>query len=111
MRRLGFTRRAGAGGAWVTLLWYAPVAAYLMLASVYARRAPMLKAVLPPLVLALAENIVLGTSDVLHLVWSRLTWISDPAAALASMQLWLGLVLTAVLLVAVTRLRRYRDET
>jgi ABC-2 type transport system permease protein len=93
----------------LTLVWYAPMAAYLMLASVYARRTPMLIAVLPPLALGLGEKLLFGTSYVLHFVVERLA----PATTddLTSPGLWLGVVATAGLLLVVIRLRRYRDDT
>lgn len=95
----------------VTLLWYAPLAAYLMLGSVYARRAPMLTVLLPPLVLALGERLVFGTSHIGAFLFRRMAPVTDVGAALSSLQLWLGLVATALLLVAVIRLRRFRDDT
>ena len=43
------------------LLWYAPYAAYLMLASAWARRWPSAWAIIPPLLLALFEYMIFGT--------------------------------------------------
>ena len=93
----------------LSLIWYAPLAAYLMLASVLSRRATMLTAVLPPLVLALAERLVLDTqylgTFLLHrLAPAGLSDVTEP-------QLWLGLPVAAALLFLVVRLRRYRDDT
>ena len=48
-------------GLLAALLWYAPYAAYLMLASAWARHLPSAWAFLPPLVLALFEYMVFGT--------------------------------------------------
>ncbi len=48
-------------GHTVLLLWYAPYAAYLMLASVWARRSPYAWAFVPPVLLAMFENILFGT--------------------------------------------------
>jgi ABC-2 type transport system permease protein len=94
----------------VSLLWYAPIAAWAMLASVVATRAPVMFAVLPVLV-AVCENIVLRT----HYVWSflgrRLAPVSAWQEGIQRPDLWLGLVVAAVLLYAVIRLRRYRDDT
>lgn len=53
-------------------LWYAPVIAYLMLVSSFARRNPFLWAVLPPLLLAVFERIAFGTHHLGHLFGSRL---------------------------------------
>lgn len=66
------------GGAAVALvaslaamLWYAPLVAYLMLVSAWARRAPFLWAVLPPIAAAVLESIIMRTSYVGDLVASR----------------------------------------
>jgi ABC-2 type transport system permease protein len=48
-------------GLLAALLWYAPYAAYLMLASAWARHLPSAWAFLPPVVLALLEYLVFGT--------------------------------------------------
>ena len=53
------------------MLWYAPLVAYLMLVSAWARRAPFLWAVLPPIAAAVLESIVMRTSYVSDLVASR----------------------------------------
>ena len=49
-------------------LWYAPIYAWFILVSAWARRTPYLWAIAPPLLLGLVERIVLGT----HAVWSWL---------------------------------------
>lgn len=49
-------------GLVAALLWYAPYAAYLMLASAWARRAVYAWAFIPPVLLALLERMLLGTS-------------------------------------------------
>ncbi|HTW75390.1 MAG TPA: hypothetical protein VMD56_10780 [Steroidobacteraceae bacterium] len=49
-------------GLTVLLLWYAPYAAYLMLASAWARRSPYAWAFVPPVLLAMCENMVFGTN-------------------------------------------------
>jgi ABC-2 type transport system permease protein len=43
------------------LLWYAPYAAYLMLASAWARRWPSAWAIIPPILLGLFEYMIFGT--------------------------------------------------
>jgi ABC-2 type transport system permease protein len=95
----------------LVLLWYAPLAAYLMLASVVARKVPMLTAVLPPLVLAVAERLVLGTSEVTRFLIGRLAVGPMDGRPLTTPGLWLGLVATAGMLLLAIRLRRYRDDT
>jgi ABC-2 type transport system permease protein len=94
----------------VSILWYAPLTAWLMLASVSAKRSPWLIAALVPLALMLAEATLTQTHYVPDFLGDRLR----PAAGLATLQrpaLWLGLVAAAAMLYAVIRLRRYRDDT
>ncbi len=61
-------------GIWAlaSVLWYAPVAAYMLALSAWARRNVMLWTVLPPLVLALVERLALRTSRVWTFVAERL---------------------------------------
>ncbi|HEY5020460.1 MAG TPA: ABC-2 transporter permease [Steroidobacteraceae bacterium] len=117
-----------------TLCWYAPYAAYLMLASAWARRSPYVWALIPPILLAILERMIFGTNYVSHIIGrsfselmnlafhanaqvslpgrSRLISSSpDPAALLASPQLWLGLAAAAMMLALAIRLRRYRDDS
>jgi ABC-2 type transport system permease protein len=51
-------------GAVVAALWYAPVIAYLMLASSWAPRSPFLWAVLPPVALVVIERVVFYSGHV-----------------------------------------------
>jgi ABC-2 type transport system permease protein len=51
-------------GLLAALLWYAPFAAYLMLASVWARRSPYIWAVAPPLLLLILEHMIFGSNYV-----------------------------------------------
>jgi len=121
-------------GAWLQgILWYAPVMAYLLLASVLAKRAPLMYALLPPMVIALMERLLLGSDHAAKFIGERLApWIRpdwpwhlerDPigriiglgnpdwSALLQSSELWLGLAAAAVMVYIVIRLRRYRDDT
>lgn len=118
------------------MLWYAPLVAYLMLASAWAPKGPFLWAVLPPVALTVLERVVLGTSYVgnfvadrikgplrlldsgmdtntdgttLHL--SELDLASGLKAFYTSPELWLGLVAAGLLLAAAMWVRRYRDDT
>lgn len=100
-----------AGFIVVALLWYAPVAAWLMLASVFVRRGPMLFATMPWVVLMVSERIVLGTTNVWHFVAWRLTPTAAPLERLSSPGLWIGLAAAVGMLYLVIRLRRYRDDT
>ncbi|HEY6484187.1 MAG TPA: hypothetical protein VIY54_11750 [Steroidobacteraceae bacterium] len=123
----------------VAIAWYAPLAAYLMLISAWARRNAFMWTILPPLFAVLIEKIALGTDYVgrfieyrtwgiwrfLHLESavhtaaanaqngvsvSRLFAEIHFAPAFANPDLWLGLAATAALALAAARLRRYREE-
>lgn len=60
-------------GLVATLLWYAPLAAYLLAVSAWARRNVMMWSVLPPLVLVILERIALGSSHVSQFIAYRLS--------------------------------------
>lgn len=114
-------------GLIVHVLWHAPLFAWLLLVSAWARRTPFLWAV-SPLALGVLEKIAFQTSHFSSFVKHRLMgamalaftvkpskqpilWFSqlDPLGFLGSPGLWMGLVATAAFLVAAARLRRYRD--
>ena len=117
-----FLARSWGNGSWfgvqgellgrllLSLIWYAPLAAYLMLASVLSRRAPMLMAVLPPLVLALTERLVLDTIYIGTFLLRHVTPVGM-LSRVADPELWLCLPVAAAMLYLVVRLRRYRDDT
>jgi ABC-2 type transport system permease protein len=115
-------------------LWWAPVYAWLMLISGWAKRAPFLWAVLPPLFLALAEKIALGTENVWSLIVYRVmggfqqafvvpTQATmkagtafpnglpqlDAGKFVATPGLWVGLAVAAALFAACVWLRRRSD--
>jgi ABC-2 type transport system permease protein len=111
----------------VHMLWYAPLYAWLLLISAWARRAPFLWAVLPPLAIGIFEKIAFHSSHFAALLLNR---VSGGAEAGDSMQgsfpiqpgmhltlghflispgLWLGLLAAAIFLWAAARLRRYRE--
>ena len=46
------------------VLWYAPIAAYLLLLSTWAKNKVFLWAVLPPIALPVLEKVFLGTSHI-----------------------------------------------
>jgi ABC-2 type transport system permease protein len=117
----------------VITLWYAPIYAWLLLISAWARRTTFLWAVLPPLAITLVEFIAFHTTyfgSLLHqrffgfaprafafrkadgsLIDPHFIPISQitPGTFLASPGLWIGLVFAAVFLAAAVRLRRYRE--
>jgi ABC-2 type transport system permease protein len=55
----------------VMILWYLPILAWLMLASAWARRAVILWAILPPLMLVLLEDFAFNTNYVANMLRDR----------------------------------------
>ncbi len=104
-------------------LWYAPVFAWLILVSAWARRMPVLWAVAPPLALGLVERLALGSHEVWSWLALRMTGAFRGAFSAehgeaphdldplgwGGPHLWIGLVLAAVFFAAAVRLRRSRD--
>jgi ABC-2 type transport system permease protein len=138
-------------GAWLVLqltllqnlllasLWYAPIAGWLLLVSVWAKRAPFLWAVLPPALVMLFEEIIFNTEHVAQLLGYRLTHYFEAASfgfnvetgagsqvifdtikntyegmsaasLLGEPHLYSGLVVAAVFVLLAIRLRRWRDD-
>lgn len=112
--------------SWVFgMLWYLPFAAYLMLASVLAKRAPLVYAVMPPLVLLLWEVWMLDTGYIRQFLAERVGFAGQslkllldyndfPGSgyeAFLAPELWIGVAVGAGMLYTVIRLRRYRDDT
>jgi ABC-2 type transport system permease protein len=117
----------------VLALWYAPLYAWLMLVSGWAKRTVFLWAVLPLLAIAAVEHIVFHTSHMLVLLRDRLVGFASTAyvmqmpdgslvdphfipvsqlsagRSLATPGLWIGLIIAAALLAAAVRLRRYQE--
>jgi ABC-2 type transport system permease protein len=62
-----------------TALWYLPIAGWLMLVSAWARRAVMLWAILPPLVLYILERVFFGTRMIGNVIAIRMLGL--PAVA------------------------------
>jgi ABC-2 type transport system permease protein len=109
------------------MLWYAPFYAWLLLVSAWARRAPFLWAVMPPLAIGIFEKIAFHSSNFASLLNDRFSGGSDavssmmgdlpfhpgmhldPGAFLAAPGLWIGLACAAIFLAAAARLRRYRE--
>jgi len=105
---------------------YAPFYGWLLLASAWARRLPILWAALPPIALGVFEKIAFNTSYFGGWLTERLGGGSDgapraagsmsmdaltqpmPGQLLAGPDLWVGLVLTAGFLAIAVRLRRAR---
>ena len=110
-------------------LWHAPVYAFLLLVSGWAKRAAALWAVLPLFVAGALEPLTMGSTHVASLLryaligWYRAgfaPWARErvpfhplsvpaPGSFLAAPGLWIGLALAALFLAAAVRLRRQRS--
>jgi ABC-2 type transport system permease protein len=108
-------------------LWWAPIYAWLFLVSAWARRAPFLWAVLPPIAVAVVEKIAFSTSHFASMLGSRFGGGGQSGGFapghmsmvpltqlglgqfLANPGLWSGLLVAAVFLAGAVRLRRYRE--
>jgi ABC-2 type transport system permease protein len=114
----------------VLALWHAPIYGWLLVVSVWARRAAFLWAVLPIFAIAILERIAFHTSHFVLLLKYRFIGgmgeafavkahdahaamgglgDPDPLKFVASPGLWLGLIVAALFLAAAIRLRRYRE--
>jgi ABC-2 type transport system permease protein len=108
-------------------LWWAPIYAWLFLISAWARRAPFLWAILPPVAIAVVEKIAFNTSHFGSMLARRFSGGGQSAGFepghmtmvpltqlglgqfLLSPGLWSGLLVAAALLALAVRLRRYRE--
>jgi ABC-2 type transport system permease protein len=113
-------------GLAVHALWFAPIHGWFLLVSSWARRLPLLWAVLPFVLAAMFERIAFGTSGIGSLVryrflgamteafdrskggYYRLAEL-DPQRFLSAPGLWLGLIFAAACLAAAVRIRRTRE--
>jgi len=115
------------------VLWYSPFVAWLMLASVLAKRVPLMYALMPPATLMLLELMFLDSNHLARFIgerlapWTRSDWAwdaTDPQRGLlpglgspdwgvlfTNGSLWLGVAVAAAMVYLVIRLRRYRDDT
>jgi len=104
----------------IHMLWYAPIYAWLLLVSAWARRTPFLWAVLPPIAIGVFEKITLQSSHFVALleyrccggpeaVDSMQAMNLSPGHFLSTPGLWTGLAFCAICLAAAVRLRRYRE--
>ena len=109
----------------VHVLWYAPIYAWMLLVSGWARRATFLWVGLPPLAIFIVEQVAFNTAHFAKFVAYRFSGPQDfsmtpdtfaahsamhlsLAEFLSTSGLWGGLVVAAILLAAAVRLRRYQ---
>ncbi len=111
-------------------LWHAPLYAWLLLISAWARRVAILWAVLPLLAIGAVEKMIFGSTNFLNWLgyrimgWFKLAFVfppkdtSDAASPLTHLSpgtflstpgLWVGLLLAALFIAAAVRLRRNRE--
>ena len=106
-------------------LWHAPFYGWMLMVSSWARRAPFLWAVLPPLAIGVVEKLMFNTSHFTGMLLYHLGGSPDsspksgdlmdmlghfqPGMLLRESGLWTGLAATAVFLAVAARLRRDRE--
>ena len=126
-------------GQIAVVLWYAPIAAWVLLVSAWAKRVPILWAVMTPIAIMLFERVAIGTHYVQDMLAYRLRDglkvmfaprgalaitdrgvnpmempqrvfdVLDPVAFLSNPWLWVGLVVAAGFVAAAIWMRRYRE--
>jgi ABC-2 type transport system permease protein len=110
-------------GLWAHVLWFSPLYGWILLVSSWAKRAPILWIVLPPMMIGILERITFQTSYFGKLIRYRLAGALTeafekvpgdigtvtPFRFLSSPGLWSGLFAAALLLVLAARMRRNRE--
>lgn len=106
-------------------IWWAPFWGWFLLVSAWARRAPLLWAILPPLAIGFGEKIAFGTSHFAN--WLEFRFVGgmngppqpypmstgmlmseSPLGFFVNVHLWTGFAMCAVFLALAVRLRRQR---
>ena len=120
----------------VLLAWYAPVGAYLLVISAWAKRSALLWAVMPPIIGIIIERIAFGTGYLARFLGYRLSSgralsypfqhpgpepavgghpgmfdYARPLDALANVDLWIGLLVAAALIYLAIRIRRHQSDS
>lgn len=111
----------------VLALWFAPVAAYQLLISAAVPRAPFVFTLLPPLALIFGERAFFGTWHIGEFIGHRLGAVrfgSRPGHGvqdvidvlnalplLGRLELWIGVLVAAAVLVLTIRIRRHQADS
>ena len=104
------------------VLWYAPIYAYMIMVSAWAKRAPILWAALPPLAIGFGEKLAFNTTHFANMLGYRIAGgrSSDAMEAMHSAPhgglalffaepgLWVGLAFAAVFIYVAARVRHVR---
>ena len=107
----------------VTALWYAPVYAWLLFISAWAKRGTFVWAVVPPIALvafvqagggapaakAFIRSRLIGAFEQGFTTMSSGRTLPDPSKLISSPELWIGLVIAVAIVFATIRLRRRRE--
>lgn len=117
----------------MVLLWYLPLAGYLMVVSVWARKNAFLWAVLPWVAILIIEGLITRSAHFARflaerfggfaeIMFGRASRDLDPAnivggsyhyigKVFADMEIWVGAAVGILLICVATRIRRYRDDS
>lgn len=121
------------GFVFMVVVWYLPLAGYLLLVSVWARKNAFLWAVLPWVALLIIEGLIMQGTHVAAFLGDRFGGFAKIMAfhgpedfdaanmigsayqyigrVFAGWEIWLGAMAGIALIVAATRIRRYRDDS
>jgi ABC-2 type transport system permease protein len=114
------------------VIWYLPLAGYLLLVSVWARKNAFLWALLPPVAILMVEGLLLHSGRFAEFLGDRFVgvfrlmdfdrahdlateealsvFVGHVGRVFASYETWLGVLVAAAMFVAVVRIRRFRDD-
>jgi hypothetical protein len=113
------------------VVWFLPLAGYLLLVSVWARKNAFLWAVLPPAGILLVENLLMDSHRFAEFLGRRFVgvfqvmdfhgpdsdgetlgvFVQHVGRVFANYETWLGVLVAGAFIVAVIRIRRYRDDS